>query len=54
MAYWTAVWRASEEDAATAWRTLRADGGKAARAVGRAAMQPTNLERRDDRTGAGI
>jgi hypothetical protein len=45
-AYWTAVWRATEEEAGTAWRTLVTAAGKLRAQWVALALRPTNLERR--------
>jgi hypothetical protein len=44
--YWMAVWRATEDDAATAWRTLVATVGKQRATWTALATQPTNLSTR--------
>ena len=46
VAYWNAVWRATEEEAGTAWRTLLTAAGKLRAQWVALALRPTNLERR--------
>ena len=46
VAYWTAVWRATEEEAGTAWRTFVTAVGKLRATWVARALRPTNLERR--------
>src|SRR5205823_5435527 len=46
MVYWTAVWRAKEEEAGTAWRTFVTAAGKLRATWVARALRPTNLERR--------
>ena len=47
VAYWNAVWRATEEEAGTAWRTLLSAAGKLRAQWVALALRPTNLERRE-------
>lgn len=48
VAYWTAVWRATEEGAAEAWRTLLAAIGRLRALWVARALRPTNLDQRAD------
>jgi hypothetical protein len=50
VAYWTAVWRATEEAAAQAWRTLLADVGRQRALWVARALRPNNLGQRADAT----
>jgi hypothetical protein len=44
-AYWNTIWRASEDEAGAAWRTLLASVGKVRAPWIALALRPTNLER---------
>lgn len=50
VAYWNAVWRATEEETGTAWRTLLRAAGKLRAQWVAFALRPTNLDRRDTDT----
>ena len=47
LAYWTAVWRASDDDAATAWRDLQASVGRGRALWVAIGAQPVNLSTRN-------